>query len=222
MRHCGATQAEWDRAWPIISRHFHKEKQDSESLFNDQASVFRKNYFDYIAEQREKGKKGGRPKSNKNNDMKSSGLSPGLENEKPNESQTNQPKLTKLTNQPDAPAIPSAEFPETAKAIREHYPEVDGRFVMKLANAVGQMAAGQNGKLRGNPTDSLIAEAVRHCAKASPKQNSAGLYLQTVPQCVCTWLTQGKPTATADTPEYFSSAKHAKEVEEYRRKNGLI
>src|ERR1700749_1687060 len=52
MRHCGATREEWDRAWPIIKRHFHQDKHDSESLLNDQASVFRKNYFAYIEEQR--------------------------------------------------------------------------------------------------------------------------------------------------------------------------
>lgn len=86
-----------------------------------------------------------------------------------------------------------SEFPETASAIREGFPETSDVFVMQLSIAVGQKVAGLNGKIKGEVTDALIAEAVRHCRQASPKQNSAGLYLRTVPQCVATWVTAGKP-----------------------------
>ncbi len=125
---------------------------------------------------------------------------------------------TDLKANPQTPAVPHGEFPETAKAIRERYPEASDTLVMKLNIAVGQMVAGQNGKLKGLPTDVLMAEAVRYCARASPHQKSAGLYLSTVPQCVCTWLTQGKPNQQADQPEYYDSAKEKKKREEYNQK----
>ncbi len=103
------------------------------------------------------------------------------------------------------------EFPDTAAAVREKFPEAEDRFVTSLTLAVAHKTADANGKLRGSPTDQLIAEAVRHCSRASPNQNSAGLYLKTVPQCVTTWLMQGRPS---DTPKSENPVWNPKNFQE--------
>jgi hypothetical protein len=80
--------------------------------------------------------------------------------------------------------------PLTARAIRECFPATDDRFITRLTNDVAQKVAGLNGQARGEPTDELIADAVRTCHE--PGQTSAGLFLHTVPECISTWLTQGR------------------------------
>lgn len=91
---------------------------------------------------------------------------------------------------PQFAAAGDPEYPETARAIRERYPSTDDDFVGKLTRQVCYTCAAANGKLTGDPTDLVISEAVRACHK--PDQNGAGLYMRTVPQCVKTWLTQGR------------------------------
>lgn len=98
---------------------------------------------------------------------------------------------------------PHAEYPATAAAIRERYPETGDDFVMRLTIAVGQKVAGLNGAVKGEPDDRIIAKAVKHCAKSSPNQTSAGLYLTTVPQCVASWLVAGEPVESPQgKPKY--------------------
>jgi len=82
-------------------------------------------------------------------------------------------------------------FPLTARAVREAFPATDDPFITRLTTKVAEKVAGLNGQARGDPTDELIADAVRACHEA--KQTSAGLYLTTVPQCVLSWLSQGRP-----------------------------
>ncbi len=112
-----------------------------------------------------------------------------------------------------------AEFPETAKAIRESYPATDDIFVMKLCAAVQTKVLSTSAPLRGYATDAMIADAVRDCRRNSPKQNSPGLFSSTVPQCVLTWLTQGKTSATVvpigNTP-YDRALQRARDMD----KNG--
>jgi hypothetical protein len=55
------------------------------------------------------------------------------------------------------------------------------------------------GELHENVTDGLIARAVVQCTR--PKQYSAGLYLETVPQCIETWVTKN-----GSEPEYRDPA----------------
>ncbi len=187
MRHCGATQAEWDRTWPMIARHFHKAKHDSEALCNDQADVFRQNYFKYCAEQREKGKKGGRPKSNGINKMKTNGLCSGSENEKPDETQpTKLTNLTKLTNNV-AGGAEVLQYPEMAAAMRGYFPSTDDALVLVTAIRSHQVyAQALNGHGTGPPlTDAMLAEAV-HEAKFKD-QYSAGAFKEKVPQVVKSW-----------------------------------
>jgi len=86
-------------------------------------------------------------------------------------------------------ATTNGEWPQTAAAVRRSFPQSDDVFVMKLAYACSTVAAGTGGECN----DQLIAEAVAHCQAANNgHQKSAGLYLQTVPQTIKTWLTQGK------------------------------
>jgi hypothetical protein len=59
------------------------------------------------------------------------------------------------------------------------------RFVRKVATEAVECAGTANETLREEPTDALIADAVRHSLRDN--QTSAGLFLKTVPQCVRTW-----------------------------------
>lgn len=195
MRHCGATKEEWDRTWPVISHHFRSDKHDSGALLNDQASVFRKNYFDYCQEQREKGKKGGRPKSNKENGIKTNGLLAALENEKPNETQyeltndelirTNETKTNERTVAREL--TPGSEFPETAAAVRGYFPSADDAIVTVIANeSVRAYVDAVNGHGKSPPlTDAIIAEAVHEAH--FKKQTSPALFREKVPRVVKSW-----------------------------------
>lgn len=183
---------EFKRTWPSVQK-----------LFNERNGRYYNQKVNQVLERldgyHEQKRKAGRASGERRRNGKGTGVPPALVSVLPKKATENEPTLTSLTSSTSLTSPPSSttarphgEFPETAAAVRAGYPETNDAFIMKLTIAVGQMAAGQNGKLKGDPTDALIADAVRHCARASPKQNSAGLYLQTVPQCVCTWLTQGK------------------------------
>ncbi len=97
-----------------------------------------------------------------------------------------------------------------AEAVRENWPATDDAFVLMLEDAIKEKISGLNGRLKGNPTDELIAEAVRHCAKITVNQNGAGLFLKTVPQTIATWLTQGRKDPAPTTEEAIAEAKARK------------
>jgi hypothetical protein len=187
MRHCGASQEEWDRTWPLIARHFHQAKHDSEALSNDQADVFRLNYFKYCAEQREKGKKGGRPKSNVISKMKTNGLCSGSENEKPDETQptnvTNEHKLTNVVGGGGE----AAQYSEMAAAMRTYFPATDDALVVVTAiRSMQAYASVVSGHGKSPPlTDAILAEAV-HEAKFKD-QYSPGPFKESVPRVVKSW-----------------------------------
>lgn len=88
------------------------------------------------------------------------------------------------------PARP--QFPLTATTIRTHFPATDDGFVTNLISAVEAHTRSGRNPIEGEITDQLIAEAVERCWQTSNGQNYAGLFMKTVPQCVKTWLTQGK------------------------------
>ncbi len=192
MRHCGATQEEWDRTWPVISKKFRAVKHDSNALLNDEASVFRKNYTAYVQEQRKKGQKGGRPKSNPISNMKSSGLSSGYENGKPEESQherTQHERTQANTNERTVARelTPCSEFPETAAAVRGYFPSADDAIVTVIANeSVRAYIDAVNGHGKSPPlTDAIIAEAVHEAH--FKKQTSPALFREKVPRVVKSW-----------------------------------
>jgi len=97
----------------------------------------------------------------------------------------------------NSPACSPAFYPETLRAIREAFPSTDDPFVMQLVESV-------NLKTEIDTPDLLTAEAVRECWKQDrKKQTSAGLFLQTVPQCLKTWLTQGRKSEIPKTPTVY-------------------
>lgn len=51
-RFCGCTEAEIERVWPSISKHFFADKHDSSRLRNAVADVYRKNYFGFCKRQK--------------------------------------------------------------------------------------------------------------------------------------------------------------------------
>ena len=83
-----------------------------------------------------------------------------------------------------------SEFPKTAAAVRVDFPAADDVFAVKLVQETVQKVLSANGCVKCDPDDAMIADAVRECH--TKKQTSAGLYLKTVPQCVLTWVTQGR------------------------------
>jgi hypothetical protein len=93
-----------------------------------------------------------------------------------------------LSTNPSAarPLVNPIEYPETTNQIRLAFPETDEPFIARLVEAV-------QSKTTSSPPDLLIAEAVRQCwTHNSASQKKAGLFLQTVPQCVSTWINQHK------------------------------
>lgn len=93
-----------------------------------------------------------------------------------------------------------SENPETARAVHEFFPECDERFVRRLV-----LAAGQAYTNIAQPacafSDQLTAEAVRTVYK--PYQNSAGLFLSTVPECIRTWAAEGRQTQNEDGEVHY-------------------
>lgn len=76
----------------------------------------------------------------------------------------------------------------TVMAVREFDPTTSLEFVGRLVAVSEKYCEG-----KGAVTDVMLSEAVRECRRIkNGSQRSAGLFLQTVPRCVCTWLTQGK------------------------------
>lgn len=75
--HSKCTRAEFDRVWPVIKKHFHVSKHDSESLENDVATVFRRNYFKFVAKQRKNRKGSVPPKDSVINALPNSGAGSG-------------------------------------------------------------------------------------------------------------------------------------------------
>ena len=115
---------------------------------------------------------------------------------------------------------PVSEYPATAVAIREHFPATDDLFVRRLVTAVVQHVISAD--LPDAPPDSLIADAVRECSKSAANgQKSAGLFLRTVPQCVKTWMTQGRHRAPPKPPISEKSQRtleYAAAIEKMARK----
>lgn len=56
-RKCACTKEQFDAAWPIIERHFPKDDHAPNMRVNRDATTYRRNYFNYIEEQRAKRKK---------------------------------------------------------------------------------------------------------------------------------------------------------------------
>jgi hypothetical protein len=84
-----------------------------------------------------------------------------------------------------------AGFPLTAFSVRKAFPATEDRFVVKLVAAVVEKIGTLNESVREQASDAVMADAVRQCHEKN--QKTAGLFLRTVPQCVATWLTQGRP-----------------------------
>ena len=102
----------------------------------------------------------------------------------------------KATASSDAVAAPSPTdlldvHPETAAAIRARFEDADESLIRALITKCAQevLSAGETLDVL---TDEVLAYAVNHCTK--PKQQSAGLYLTTVPN----WI---RNKAMTQTPE---------------------
>lgn len=82
--------------------------------------------------------------------------------------------------------------PATAAAIRQRFEDTDDAFIRALITKCAQevLSAGEELDVL---TDEVLAYAVNHCTK--PKQQSAGLYLTTVPN----WI---KNKASTEGKEY--------------------
>ena len=183
IRHCACTQAEWDKAWPVIARHFHKAKNNSEALVNDFASVFRKNYFEYRKQQSKNRKSKGKAKANPINKLSNDGKTNVPTNVPPirtNEYDTIRYELT-------ANCVEATEWPLTAAAVRGYFASADDVIVLQIVqNSVRAYVDVVNGKSGTTPlTDEIVAQAVHEAY--FKKQTSAGLFPSKVPRVIKTW-----------------------------------
>ena len=79
---------------------------------------------------------------------------------------------------------PQPPLPKTGKYIRARFPDVDDRFLSRLERECKE-AATQSGNSDTLITDAFILKTIQQCTKKN--QESAGLYLKTVPACIRTW-----------------------------------
>jgi len=135
IRHCAATQEEWDRSWPVISRHFHVDKHDSESLVNDTANVFRRNYFKYREQQRKNVKSKGSVKPTVVKEIRNGGLTTVENNLNDGSTKTRQDK----TIQEEVSNWNAATDPDAiVERMRAAHPKPSSRVLVQTAmfNAV--------------------------------------------------------------------------------------
>jgi hypothetical protein len=94
-----------------------------------------------------------------------------------------------LPKQAEKQVSESEPLPETTRTIRERFPEADERLIGEVGRRCRDRLAAR-GKPPELATDELIAKAVIRCTRPKARQFSAALYLDTVPQCVETWMTK--------------------------------
>lgn len=203
------TEKEWIRSWPAVKPQF---LSDGDRLRHRKVDEKREDLVAWHDNRREAGRKGGLSK--KTSSASSSASSSAQAKPKPSTASSTASSTTdKLAPRAvdidrttravsslareDVQHMPHGEFPEVGRAVREKFPEASDSVIMQITIAVGQKIAGANGHVKGELTDALMADAVRHCAKAWPDQKSPHGYVKTVAQCVLTWLTQGKPKPPA-------------------------
>jgi len=105
------------------------------------------------------------------------------------------------------------DFPLTATAVRNHYPATDDRFITSLVHAAAAAAADVPDP-KPAFSDELCADAVRHCAHQSPRQQSAGLFLTTVPRFVETALRRGLDAAIPKPPQRDNRSRIERIIDE--------
>ncbi len=183
----GCAPVELETVWPQISRHFYTDKKDKNRFRNAPADARRKQFFAYVRTQRENGKSGGRPKAKPDKEIETGGLT--QKNPK-GRVELGLGKGSELTAALPLPPQQNGDWPETARAVHEHFPDCDLLFIEALVAAgAGTFAGIERPKCAFS--DDLVAAAVRQVHKRG--QNSAGLFSKTVPACIRTWASEGRP-----------------------------
>lgn len=196
-RKADATIEQLNRIWPVIRKHFHQDAHNPDVLINDAASMYRKQYFSYLKQQKHNKnseKNGAKTKSTRNGRRKSNTVrefvdSGGRQEEKRREDIRREDTTSTTERAPDAAKLISSEWPLTTAEVQKIDPAVDGPFVLRLVQETIQAALSAD-----VPTDEVndpaIAAAVLESVRTGPKKHGAGLLLSRVPRIVITWAHQ--------------------------------
>jgi len=93
-------------------------------------------------------------------------------------------------------------FQETIRTIRMHYPSAGAALIGKIIRQC-EIRADNIAQPVIPLTDALIAQAIDQCRADSPRQESAGLFIRTVPECIGWWMLHGR-----DSPPKKPVSKH--------------
>jgi len=101
------------------------------------------------------------------------------------------------------------QWPKTAAAIQEKYPDVDAFFVEKVAIKCAEAHSNVSGA-KCPFTDALMAEAVNQFSSRS--QTSAGLYLTAIPNVITSWAKNGHVAPGSEPPEETVEQRRANDA----------
>ena len=95
---------------------------------------------------------------------------------------------------PRVPAPTLGAFGLTAARLRQEFPSVDDPFVLQIVTAAIRAWIGVSEPQIRAPDDALLVEAIDACLaeRNGHAQNSAGLFLSTVPRVIVNWARHGK------------------------------
>jgi hypothetical protein len=91
----------------------------------------------------------------------------------------------------------------TEAAIHARFPSVNGNFWPRFLGKCGEQYRKQARPKCGDFSDLLVSEAVEQANRESPNQESAGLYLQTVPSIIATWARDGVTVSSTNKKAGF-------------------
>ena len=112
-----------------------------------------------------------------------------------------------------------SEFELTTTAVCSRFPSADVVLVSRIVENCARAYLGVDKPKIPEPTDAVYAEAVAVAASESKKQNSAALFLKTVPAVIENWARRGRNGASQGPPRR-TIADMREEREKRRRENG--
>jgi hypothetical protein len=176
-RVCACTMDQYETAWKVISKHFVKGKNGA--LHSKKADLVRRQYAAYVDGQRKR-RLGGSEKSNDSNQVRKQAPTSDISRNDLTRTRTLQGQEQGHNSNaavPVAAAAAETGWKLFANEVRERFPDTSASLINKIAEEA----------IRVFPelTDENLVSAV--LAATKPKQHSAALYLNTIPEVIRTW-----------------------------------
>jgi uncharacterized protein YdaU (DUF1376 family) len=122
-RYCGATIDQFEAVWPYIKTHFVRARAKENSLQNKLANVQRKQYFEFISQQRVNGARGGKKRALATDAQSTTSLGlamPPPENISSQQDKTREEKRREENiRREEKPPRPTSPPPDEAEWIRQ-------------------------------------------------------------------------------------------------------